>query len=184
MRIAVIVAVALCVTGSVAAQRTVPWPDDAGGSGGFSARRLRGPVTVDGRTWIAAEVNVGRPDVWRPAKADYQLRFTDPDEEGDFERWALMLERAGSQPVSLTAGGKTGFAYVTPDARFVFTEPLIVIDVRRWRRYALYIALGIHPYVSIDAISRDGHRLLLHRADCAVDCRQREVEYFELTLPS
>ena len=111
-------------------------------------------------------------------------RDTDEDEEGDVARWALMLERPGSRPVSLTAGGKTGFAYVTPDARFIFTEPLMAIDVRRWRRYALYSALAIAPYVSIDAVSADGRRLLISRRDCPYDCQGRPTEYFELTLPS
>jgi len=36
---------------------------------------------------------------------------------------------------------------------------------------------------SIEAISRDGKRLLISRRDCAMDCKDVRVGYFELTLP-
>jgi hypothetical protein len=36
---------------------------------------------------------------------------------------------------------------------------------------------------SIEAISRDGRRPLISRRDCAMDCKDVRVEYFELTLP-
>jgi hypothetical protein len=166
-----------------AGERIAP-PVDTAGPGGFTVRRLPGRPGIDGRAWMFVDVHTGRPPVFRPAGADYELRFTDPDNEGDFERWAVMLERPGRRPVSLTAGGKSGFAYVTPDARYVFTEPLILVDVKTWRRYALYAALGIKPYVTIVAISRDGRSLFIERRDCAQDCAgQTGEEYFELTLP-
>ena len=184
MRALILAALLLSVSMEVSGQGANAWPIDTAGTGGFSARRLVAAPTIDGRQWIEATVNVGGSDPWRPAKADYTLRFTDVDEEGDIQRWALTFERPGSRPVSLTAGGKTGFAYVTPDARFIFMEPLIVVDVRRWRRYALYSALGIAPYVGIEAVSRNGRRLLVSHRECAFDCPNRPVTYFEVTLPS
>ena len=63
-------------------------------------------------------------------------------------------------------------------------EPLIVVDVRQWRRYALYSAFGIEPYIGIRAISRDGRRLLVSRSECAFDCPNRPSSYFEVMLPS
>lgn len=183
MRVVAAITCALLLTGLAGPQST-SWPVDAGGTGGFSVTRLPGPVTVDGRRWVEADVKVGEPQAWRPAKADYMLHFTAEDEQGDIARWGLLFERSGGRPVSLTAGGTTGFVFVTPDARYIFIEPLIVIDVRRWRRYALYSALGISPYVNIEAISRDERRLLISRRDCAFDCPGQAVQYFELTLPS
>jgi hypothetical protein len=175
---------AIAVSTIVSAQRATSWPVDARGDGGFSARRLAAAPAIDGREWIRADVKLGMPATWRPAKADYTLRFGEIDEEGDIARWPLLFERPGSRPVSLTAGGTTAFAYVTPDARFIFTEPLMAIDVRRWRRFALSAALGIVPYVSVEAVSPDGRRLLASRRDCPFDCIGRPTEYFVLMLPS
>jgi hypothetical protein len=72
---------------------------------------------------------------------------------------------------------------VTPDARYVITEPLQVLDVREWKQYSLFEALGIRNYTNIEAISRDGKRLLISRRDCAIECRDLRLEYYELTLP-
>jgi hypothetical protein len=176
--------VAIVASGIVFAQGANSWPTDAGGNGGFSARRLSTAPAIDGREWIRADVKFGAPRAWRPARADYTLRFGEVDEDGDIARWPLMFERQGAPPVSLTAGGTTAFAYVTPDARFIFTEPLMAIDVRRWQRYALYSVFGIQAYVSIEAVSADGRRLLISRRDCPFDCQGRPAEYFVLTLPS
>jgi hypothetical protein len=175
---------AIAVSAIASAQGAGSWPVDAGGNGGFSARRLSAAPAIDGREWIRADVKLGTPPTWRSANADYTLRFGEIDEDGDIARWPLLFERQGSRPVSLTAGGMTAFAYVTPDARFIFIEPLIAIDVRRWRRFALSAALGIVPYVSIEAVSRDGRSLLISRRDCPFDCQGRPTEYFMLTLPS
>jgi hypothetical protein len=59
-----------------------------------------------------------------------------------------------------------------------------VLDVREWKQYALFEALQIPNYTHIEAISREGRRLLVSRRDCAMDCkRDVDVEYYELTLP-
>jgi hypothetical protein len=77
----------------------------------------------------------------------------------------------------------TGWVFVTPDGRYIITEPLYALDVREWKHYALFEALQIPNYTTIEAISRDGTRLLISRRDCAVDCKDRRIEYYELTLP-
>jgi hypothetical protein len=72
---------------------------------------------------------------------------------------------------------------VTPNGRYIITEPLYVLDVREWKQYALFEALQIQNYTNIEAISRDGKRLFISRRDCAIDCKDVPVEYYELTLP-
>ncbi len=79
--------------------------------------------------------------------------------------------------------GFTGWVYVTPDSRYIFTEPLYVLDVREWKQYPLFDVLGIRNYTSIDAISRDGRHLLVSRRDCALDCKDERREYYEVTFP-
>jgi len=174
----------LAVSVTLSAQGSNAWPVDTPGPGGFSVKRLDVVPVIDGRQWIEADVKSGETTSWRPAKADYTLRLRDFEDVGDLSRGALIFERSGARPVSLTDAGKTGYAYVTPDARFIFMEPLIVIDVRRWRRYALYSALGIEPYLDIHAISNDGRRLLISHHQCPFDCPNERGTYFEVTLPN
>ena len=162
--------------------RSAP-PAPLGGAGGFTIQRLPGRVGIDGRAWMFTDVHTGEPPLLKPSGADYELRFSDPDNSGDFERWTVTLERSGAPPVSITGQRKTAFVYVTPDARYIFLEPLAVIDVKTWRRYELGEALGVAPYVSIVAAARDG-RLFIERSSCSMDCSRRtDEEYFELTVP-
>ena len=72
---------------------------------------------------------------------------------------------------------------MTPDARYVVTEPLYVLDVREWKHYALSEALDIQNYTNIEAVSRDGKRLAISRRPCGMDCGNMPFEYYELTLP-
>lgn len=72
---------------------------------------------------------------------------------------------------------------MTPDGRYIITEPLYALDVRNWTQYALFEALRIPNYTRIEAIAGDGRRLLVARRDCAVDCREMRVEYYEFILP-
>jgi hypothetical protein len=158
---------------------------DVSGPGGFTLMRQPGRPGIDGRAWAWAPVHAGVPDVVQPPGADYRLRFTEPPgDTGDFQRYTITLERTGSPAIPLTEKvGFSGFAYVSPDARYIFLEPLFVIDTKTWRRYSLHDAFDIHPYITIVAYSRDG-RLFLTRRDCAIDCPKDEPEeYFELSLP-
>jgi hypothetical protein len=154
------------------------------GSGGFRARQLTAPPPINGREWIAVEVISG--DLATTVQANdrtFSLRFREAGADtGDFERYQLYLHRGRRAPVRID-DGFTGWVYVTPDSRYVFTEPLYVLDVREWKQYRLFGVLGIQNYTSIDAISRDGRRLVVSRSDCAFDCRDQRREYYELTLP-
>jgi hypothetical protein len=151
---------------------------------GAKATERSRPPAVDGRTWIAANVRhpLSGDDIAVPTRA-FSLTFRDwGDHGGDFERCQLFFQRGQGAPVRIHEGF-TGWVFVTPDSRYIITEPLYVLDVREWRQYALFEALGIPNYTHIEAVSRDGKRLFLSRRDCAMDCRDQRVEYYALTLP-
>lgn len=152
--------------------------------GAFAATRLAQPPAIDGREWIATSA----APVSKPGKVTVNaktLALTARDcggDHGDFERCQLLLRRGG-QAVRIGAGW-TGWVFVTPDERYVVTEPLDVLDVRAWKQYRLSEALGIPNYTSIAAISRDGQRLLVSRTDCPMDCGTSQTfEYYVLRLP-
>jgi hypothetical protein len=139
---------------------------------------------IDGREWIAADVHPASSPgtVALPTRA-FTLTLTDcGDHDGDFVRCQVLLHRGRAAPVRID-DGFTGWVFVTPDARYIVTEPLYVLDVREWKQYALYDALHIANYTKIEARSRDGKRLFISRRDCAMDCRDARTEYYELTLP-
>ena len=104
------------------------------------------------------------------------------DHGGDFDRCHLLFQRGRATPVRIDAGF-TGWVFVTPNGRYIVTEPLDVLDVREWKQYALFEVLQISNYTKIEAISRDGVRLFMSRRDCAIDCKDVRVEYYELILP-
>jgi hypothetical protein len=104
------------------------------------------------------------------------------DHGGDFERCQLRFQRGGATAVRID-NGFTGWVFVTPDSGYIVTEPLYVLDVREWKQYALFESLQIPNYTRLEAISRDGKRLFFSRRDCAIDCNDVGVEYYELALP-
>ena len=155
-------------------------------AGQFSAARLSRPPVIDGREWIAANVQTTSDPGRVPLPTQrFSLTLTDcGDHDGDFQRCQLLLRRGRATPVRIH-DGFTGWVFVTPDGRYIITEPLYVLDVREWKQYALFEALQIQNYTNIEAISRDGKRLFISRRDCAMECRGIGVkdEYFELILP-
>jgi hypothetical protein len=159
-------------------------PLSVSGAGGFTARRLTKPPIIDEKTWTTVEVAFGDlSTAVVPADLSYVLTFADPEENtGDFERYELMFKRGAAAAVRID-DNFTGWTYVSPDGRYVFMEPLSVLDVASWRKYALSEVFGITNYTSIEAISRDGKRLLISRVECAMDCPGQPVQYFELGLP-
>ena len=169
--------------GAQRADQTRP-PVTASGDDGFRVRQLPGPLTIDGHEWT--EVNVVSGPVATTAQAPdrtFVLSFQPAGADtGDFERYQLYLQRGRTSPVRIDEG-LTGWAYITPDSRFVFSEPLYVLDVRQWKRYRLFDTFGIENYISIAAVSSDGRRLYMSRVDCAIDCPDEPRQYYELTLP-
>jgi hypothetical protein len=152
--------------------------------GQFSAARLSRPPLIDGGQWIAANVQTTSSPGTVPVPTDaFSLTLTDcGDHAGDFERCQLLFQRGRATPVRID-DGFTGWVFVTPNGRYIITEPLYVLDVREWKQYALFEALQIQNYTNIEAISRDGKRLFISRRDCAIDRKDVRVEYYELTLP-
>lgn len=172
-------AIVLWTAAVLASPRLLP------GAGGFSAVRLERRPQVDGRAWTAVEVSTGpAPAVISAPKRRFSLTLRETDEDtGDFTRYELWFRRPRSMAVRVDSDF-TGWVYITPDSRFVFSEPLFALDVRGWKQYALHDALHIANYTTIEAISRDRRRLLVSRRDCAMDCREEPVdEYFEITVP-
>jgi hypothetical protein len=145
---------------------------------------LTRPPLIDGKEWIAAEVQTASsPGVLRVPTQQFSLSLTDCGDHGaDFERCQLLFQRGRFGPVRIDEGF-TGWVFVTPDGRYIVTEPLYVLDVREWKQYALFEALQIPNYTNIEAISRNGKRLFISRRDCEIDCGDVRVEYYELTLP-
>jgi hypothetical protein len=178
--------IALCVAAAALAQTpdvTKPPPVE-NSAGRFTAIRLSGPPRIDGREWTAAHVHTtsSAGPAALPTQA-FSLTMTDcGDHGGDFERCQLLFQRAGRAAVRIDTGF-TGWVFVTPDGRYVVTEPLYVLDVQAWKQYALFRALQIPNYTKIEAISRDGKRLVISRRDCAMDCKDLRLEYYQLTLP-
>ena len=154
-------------------------------AGPFTATRLAQPPVIDGREWIATTVEtVSEPGEVPVAAKMFSLAATDcGDHGGDFERCQLFLRRGRETPVRIDSG-YTGWVFVTPDERYVVTEPLDVLDVRTWKQYLLSEALDIPNHTDVRAISRDGRRLLVAQTDCPMDCRgEQRYEHYEVRLP-
>jgi hypothetical protein len=153
-------------------------------AGQFRARPLSRPPVIDGQAWAAVEVHWTHSPGTVPLRTRmFSLTMRDcGDHGGDFTRCQLLFHRGGDAPARIDAGF-TAWVFVTPDSRYIITEPLYALDVRNWKQYALFEALKIPNYNTIEAISGDGRRLLVKRRDCAMDCGDVRVEYYELLLP-
>jgi hypothetical protein len=177
---------AICVQTTLLSQiRDVSKPPPIVKSAGrFRAARLSRPPVIDGREWREADVQpTSSPGPVPLSTRAFALTLTDcGDHGGDFERCQLFFQRRRTTPVRID-DGFTGWVFVTPDGRYIVTEPLYVLDVNEWKQYALFEALEIPNYTNIQAISRDGKRLFISRRDCAMDCGGMRPEYYELSLP-
>jgi hypothetical protein len=154
-------------------------------AGRFSARQQSRAPTVDGREWIAVDVQTGpAPAIVQAPNRRFSVTLAEAgtDDTGDFERYQLLFRRGNAAPVRIDRNF-TAWVYVTPDSRYIVSEPLYVLDVRAWTQYALFEALQIPNYTAIEAISRDRKRLFISRRECAIECKDERVEYYELTLP-
>src|SRR5262245_6560470 len=72
------------------------------GAGGFSARRLASPPTIDGREWIAVTVLLGDTSgEVQSGDRTFTLRFGKATDIGDFVRYELYLRRRRRAPVRI-----------------------------------------------------------------------------------
>jgi hypothetical protein len=162
---------------------TIQPPPIVHSAGQFSARPLTRPPVVNGRAWAVADVQLTQSAGTVPLRTRaFSLTSSGCGDHGDFTRCQLLFHQGPGTPVRIDAGF-TAWVFVTPDGRYIFTEPLNALDVRNWKQYALSEALKIPNYKTIKAISGDGKRLLVSRRDCAMDCRDVRVDYYELILP-
>lgn len=154
-------------------------------AGPFAVRRLTNPPAIDDRQWLAADVQAGYPPprAARVPRNRFLLTFMEAgtQDTGEFERYRLLFQRRRGRALRIDQGF-TAWVYVTPDSRYIVTEPLFVLDVDAWTQYPLHNAFIIPNYTSVEAISRDGKRLIISRSDCVLECPTDQVEYFELTL--
>jgi hypothetical protein len=156
-------------------------PETANPGGAFTVRRLDGPVSINGQAWIPIR-QVSASGTMRPPNVPFTLTLEEASTE-EVVHFRIYFEEPGGSRVLLDSGSTT-YAFVTPDARWIITSPLVIIDVANWRRYSLSQAFNIEPFVVLRAISSDGRRLFVSRQVCPFDCRNTQNEYYEIGLPA
>src|ERR671912_1509453 len=115
---------AICAEIALLAQPDVTRPPPIlNSAGSFSAVRLSRPPAIDGREWIAADVQpTSSPGTVAVPTRAFSLTLTDcGDHGGDFERCQLLFQRGRATPVRIDHGF-TGWVFVTPDRRYIVTE--------------------------------------------------------------
>ena len=149
-------------------------------AGGFTVRRLDKPVTVDGRSWIAVESIYGAKPVRAP-NGQFTLTLEKASEH-DLVEFRVYFAEEGRARVELA--GKAVYASITSDSRWIFIDPIDIVDVRTWRRYNLSELFKIDRYVSVQAMSADGGKLFISRQPCPFDCQGHPNDYYEITFPA
>jgi hypothetical protein len=150
-------------------------------AGGFSVRRLNSPIAVDGRAWIAVPTIVGREAIRAP-NGQFTLTLEEASSD-DIVRFRIYFAESGGARVQLDPGAAV-YASITSDSRWIFIDPIDIIDVRAWRRYNLSKLFNIDRYVIVRAISADGRRLFISRQPCPFDCQGFPNDYYEIAFPA
>jgi hypothetical protein len=167
-------------TPAAQADRSTPPSVDAS-AGGFTVRRLPGPITIDGRVWTEVQPIIGETTVRAP-----NGQFTLTLEEStsvEIVRFRISITEGKGTPVPLDPGDAI-FVFITPDSRWIFVDPIDVIDVRDWRRYNLSTLFDVDRFVLVRAISVDGQRLFISSQPCPFDCPNSSNEYYEIGFPA
>src|SRR6476661_3951907 len=125
---ALFLAVVLILTGTGSPGQThdiTQPPQIVRSAGQFTASPLSQPPVIDGRAWVPAEVQPTYSPGTVPLRTrTFSLASMDcGDHGGDFTRCQLLFHRGRGAPVRIDAGF-TGWVFVTPDGRYVITEPL------------------------------------------------------------
>lgn len=177
--IAAIIGLSLVQAGRV--DRSMP-PRVVASADGFTVRRLMEPVAIDGRAWIAID-SVSAAGPVRAPNGRFTLTLEEAKEHaGDVVRFRVFFAE-GARRIQLDPD-VAAYAYISPDSRWIVTDPLEIVDVLTWRQYSLSKSFEISPYVVLKAISADGGRLFIARQACAFDCPNIPLEYFEIAFPS
>lgn len=134
---------------------------------GFTVRRLAEPVDIDGRTWIAID-SVSAAGPLRAPNGRFTLTLEEAKEHaGDVVRFRVFFAE-GARRIQLDPD-VAAYAYISPDSRWIVSDPLEIVDVPNWRRYSLSKSFKISPYVVLKAISADGGRLFIARLGPRLD---------------
>jgi hypothetical protein len=149
-------------------------------AGGFSVRRLSSLVAVDGRAWIEVPAIVGRQTV-RASNGRFTLTLEEASSD-DLVRFRVYFTESGGARIQLDPGGAV-YASITSDSRWIFIDPIDIVDVRAWRRYNLSKLFNIDRYVMARAISADGRRLFISTQPCPFDCQGFPNDYYEIGFP-
>jgi hypothetical protein len=149
--------------------------------GGFTVRRLSSPIAVDGRAWIAVPGISSRQTVRAP-NGQFTLTLEEASAD-DLVRFRIYFAEEGRPRVQLDPGGAV-YASITSDSRWIFIDPIDIVDVRAWRRYNLSKLFNIDRYVIVRAISADGRRLFISRQPCQFDCQGLPNDYYEIAFPA
>jgi hypothetical protein len=150
-------------------------------SGGFTVGRLSSPIAVDGRAWIAVPGISSRQTVRAP-NGQFTLTLEEASAD-DLVRFRIYFAEEGRPRVQLDPGGAV-YASITSDSRWIFIDPIDIVDVRAWRRYNLSKRFNIDRYVIVRAISADGRRLFISRQPCPFDCQGLPNDYYEIAFPA
>jgi len=151
-------------------------------AGGFTIRRLDGPVSVDGVQWLRAQPNRRGEQLVNASAGQFSFRLAEPVESGDAQRFHLTFTGRDGKTFPL-APDPVSYAMVLGN-RWILFEPLEVLDVHDWRRYSLTKQFGIQSNVKPNAVSADGRRLAFSRSDCAFDCPKDSAEWYEISIPA
>ena len=162
--------------------RSTP-PRMAEGAGGFTVRSLSALPLVDGRTWIEVRDQFVSDGTYRAPNGQFTLTLEDkPENAHNVASFAIYFTDGNGTRSQLDPGFAV-YTYITPDSRWIISDPLEAIDVTNWVKYSLSKALHIDSYVVMRAISPDGRRLVISRQTCAFDCAHIPDEYYEIGIP-
>jgi hypothetical protein len=148
--------------------------------GGFTVRRLSGPIAVDGRAWIALAGMSSRQTVHAP-NGQFTLTLEEASAD-DVVRFRIYFAEKGRPRVQLDPG-RAVYAAISSDSLWIFIDPIDIVDVKAWRRYNLSALFKIDRFVVVQAISVDGRRLFISRQPCPFDCQGLPNDYYEITFP-
>ena len=178
--IAMLLVIPLATNGSQAVDRSMP-PRVEASAGGFTIRSLTGPVTIDGKAWIAVGPIFSTGTVRAP-NGQFAITLAEASSV-EVVHFRITFAEGGRPPVQIDPGTAV-YAYITPDSRWIINGTLEFTDVRNWQKYSLSKAFNIEPFVVLKAISSDGRRLFISQQDCAFDCRNFPNKYYEITFPT
>ncbi len=169
---------------SIAANKVVRQSRVVPSSQSVGKRELNSNPLINSSGWQKAKaINGHHLQRIQAPNGTFSLKFEPANEDtGDFERYFLIFEKNG-QKIRIDQGF-TAWAYITPDSRYVITEPLYLFDANKQVTVDLSKELAISNYVQIEGVALDYKRLLVSRINAAMEgMGDQKPEWFEISLP-